>query len=132
MARARAYAVSVAVLTPDALHALARASPGLQSLTVVRLSSEFSTGEFSLTAPASQPRKSSRRAAPKSVSDDSITGHALQELCLYNPWNAPQANVSKLARFLHELFPQLQVERCIGKGHLFTDSPSWTNVLQEL
>ncbi|EPS99234.1 hypothetical protein FOMPIDRAFT_99635 [Fomitopsis schrenkii] len=106
-------AILTAVLTPDAL---ARACPGLQSLTALRLSSvDPSTGKFSLATPASQPResgrKASRRAAPKSVGDDSITGHALRELRLDKPVRIAQANVSKLARFLDELFPQLQVER---------------------
>ncbi|KAI0724803.1 hypothetical protein C8Q72DRAFT_649525 [Fomitopsis betulina] len=112
--------VSAAILTLKVLRALARASPGLQSLTVRRVSGEFSTGGFSLATPASQPGRE-------------IVGHALRELHILDPEQvAAPADVSKLACFLDELFPQLEVERCIREGRAFEGTAGWNNVLREL
>ncbi|KAH9837907.1 uncharacterized protein C8Q71DRAFT_723165 [Rhodofomes roseus] len=104
-------AVSVAILTPDILRAIARGTlPKLESLDAKCLSKDFLEG-----LPSSDSLLP--HSGPRGSDSDALSGpkHGLLQLHLLKCTRAAHpADVAKIARFVVALFPRLDFDRCVG------------------
>ena len=111
-------------LSPDDFRIAARISPELKSIRAMRLSDEF----------LELPGTSAGVAASATVERAPTRGHPLQDIRLYSPSKiSDPANVTKIARFLCELFPRFGSTQCVGPklARRYENQENWRDVVKQ-